>query len=83
MRKTSSTTGEWFVMRNGVILSQQILNNISWWQNYSSTLTTQGNRIQIPGVLIHDRAIMRLYNKGLTQEQCLQNFNAIRNRFKI
>jgi hypothetical protein len=26
---------------------------------------------------------MRLYNKGLTQEQCLQNFNAIRNRFKI
>ena len=83
MRKTSSTTGEWFVMRNGVILSQQILNNISWWQNYSSTLTTQGNRIQIPGVLNHDRAIMRLYNKGLTQEQCLQNFNAIRNRFKI
>lgn len=83
MRKTSSTTGEWFVMRNGVILAQQTLNDISWWQNYSSTLTQQGNIIQISTVLNHDRAIMKLYNKGLTQTQSLQNFNAIRKRFGI
>ena len=83
MRKTSSTTGEWFLMRNGVILTQSTLTDISWWQNYSSSLTTQGNRIQGPNVLNHDRAIMRLYNKGLTQNECLQNFNAIRDRFKI
>lgn len=83
LRKTSTTTGEWFFMRNGIILEQQTLNNISWWQNYSSTLTTQGNLISASSVLNHDRAIMRLYRKGLTQQEALQNYNATKKRFKL
>lgn len=83
MRKTSSTTGEWFVMRNGVVLSQNTLSDISWWQNYSSTVDNQGNKIQASNVLNHDRSIIKLYNKGLTQQEGLQNFNALRERFKI
>ena len=83
MRKTSSTTGEWFVMRNGVILAQQTLTDISWWQNFSSGLNNDGNKIEVSSALNHDRAIMRLYRKGLTQAQALQNFNATRDRFMI
>lgn len=84
MRKTSSTTGEWFVMRNGIILTQQTLNDISWWQNYSSSVSNNGNRIQaMTGVVNHDRAVMRLYRKGLTQEEVLRNYNATRARFGL
>jgi hypothetical protein len=84
MRKTSSTTGEWFLMRNGVILAQQTLTDISWWQNYSATISNNGNRIQaMIGVANHDRAVMRLYRKGLTQEEALRNYNATRGRFGI
>jgi len=84
MRKTSSTTGEWFVMRNGVILSKQTLTDISWWQNYSSSVSNNGNRIQnMVGVVNHDRSVMRLYRKGLTQEEALRNYNATRGRFGL
>ena len=84
MRKTSSTTGEWFLMRNGVILSQQTLTDISWWQNYSSSISNNGNRIQnMTGVSNHDRSIMRLYKKGLTQQEALRNYNATRGRFGL
>ena len=84
MRKTSSTTGEWFVMRNGIMLTQQTLTDISWWQNYSSTISNNGNRIQaMIGTSNHDRAIMRLYRKGLTQEEALRNYNATRSRFGL
>lgn len=84
MRKTSSTTGEWFVMRNGIILAQQTLNDISWWQNYSSSVSNNGNRVQaMTGVVNHDRAVMRLYRKGLTQQEALRNYNATRGRFGI
>jgi len=84
MRKTSSTTGEWFVMRNGIMLTQQTLTDISWWQNYSSAITNDGNRIQtMTGVSNHDRSIMRLYRKGLTQQEALRNYNATRGRFGL
>jgi hypothetical protein len=84
MRKTSSTTGEWFVMRNGIMLTQQTLTDISWWQNYSSSITNDGNRIQtMTGVSNHDRSIMRLYRKGLTQQEALRNYNATRGRFGL
>ena len=83
IRKTSSTTGEWLLIRNGVVLSNQVINDISWWSNFSSTLSTNGNRISASSTFAHDRSIMRLYNRGLSESECLQNFNSIRDRFKI
>jgi len=83
MRKTSSTTGEWLLIRNGVVMSKQVINDISWWGNFSSTLSTNGNRISASSTFAHDRSIMRLYNRGLSESECLQNFNSIRDRFKI
>ena len=83
IRKTSSTTGEWLLIRNGVVLSKQVINDISWWSNFSSTLSTNGNRISASSTFAHDRSIMRLYNRGLSESECLQNFNSIRDRFKI
>jgi len=87
MRKTSATTGEWLLIRNGNILEQQTLNDIDWWGNYRSTvLSSEGNQIaQSPntGFFQHDKAIMRVYRKGLTVEECLQNYNALKKRFKL
>ena len=84
MRKTSATTGEWFLMRNGTILSQQTLTDISYWCNYSSVLGDNGNQLSNQSnYFSHSRGFVRVYNKGLTQDQALQNFNATRNRFGI
>ncbi len=86
MRKTSTTTGEWLLIRNGNILEQQTLNDISWWGNYINILNDEGNQIlQSPNTSFfqHDKAIMRVYRKGLTVEECLQNYNALKKRFKL
>jgi len=87
MRKTSTTTGEWLLVRNGIVLEQQTLNDISWWGNYQATvLNTAGNQIeQSPNTNFfqHDKAIMRVYRKGLTLDECLQNYNALKKRFKL
>ena len=86
MRKTSATTGEWLLVRNGIVLEQQTLTDISWWGNSSSTVSNAGNRIQASptvGFFQHDKAIMRVYRKGLTVEECLQNYNALKKRFKL
>ena len=88
MRKTSATTGEWLLVRNGIVLVQQTLTDISWWGNSSSALsfTQNGNRMQASptiGFFEHDKAIMRVYRKGLTVEECLQNYNALKKRFKL
>lgn len=84
MRKTSATTGEWFLMRNGTILSQQTLSDISYWCNYSSAIDDRGNQLAPQSnYFSHSRGFVRVYNKGLTQDQALQNFNATRNRFGI
>jgi len=86
MRKTSATTGEWFLVRNGIVLFQETITDISWWGNSSSTVSSAGNAVkQSPnfGFFEHDKAIMRVYRKGLTLEECLQNYNALRKRFKL
>ena len=86
MRKTSATTGEWLLVRNGIVLEQQTLTDIDWWGNSSSTVSNAGNRMQAsPTVAFfeHDKAIMRVYRKGLTVEECLQNYNALKTRFKL
>ena len=88
MRKTSATTGEWLLVRNGIVLVQQTLTDIDFWGNSSSTLsfTQNGNRMQVSPTISnfeHDMAIMRVYRKGLTVEECLQNYNALKKRFKL
>ena len=86
MRKTSATTGEWLLVRNGIVLEQQTLTDISWWGNSSNTVSDAGNRMQASptaGYFQHDKAIMRVYRKGLTVEECLQNYNALKKRFKL
>jgi hypothetical protein len=89
MRKTSPTTGEWLLVRNGIVLVQQTLNDISWWGNSSNTLNDFGNRMQASPsgptapFFQHDMAIMRVYRKGLTVDECLQNYNALKKRFKL
>lgn len=86
MRKTSTTTGEWLLIRNGNILEQQTLNDISWWGNYRNILNDEGNQIeQSPNTNFfqHDKAIMRVYRKGLTLDECLQNYNTIKSRFGL
>ena len=88
MRKTSATTGEWILVRNGIVLVQQTLNDISFWGNSSSTVSNAGNRMQVSpsgpdGPFEHDMAIIRVYRKGLTVEECLQNYNALKKRFKL
>jgi len=86
MRKTSATTGEWLLIRNGNILEQQTLTDISWWGNYRNILNDDGNQIaQSPNTNFfqHDKAIMRVYRKGLTLDECLQNYNALKKRFKL
>lgn len=86
MRKTSATTGEWLLVRNGIVLEQQTLTDISWWGNSSSTVSDAGNRMEVSPAFSkfeHDKAIMRVYRKGLTVEECLQNYNALKKRFKL
>ena len=86
MRKTSATTGEWLLIRNGNILEQQTLTDISWWGNYRNILNDDGNQIaQSPNTNFfqHDKAIMRVYRKGLTLDECLQNYNTIKSRFGL
>jgi hypothetical protein len=89
MRKTSATTGEWLLVRNGIVLVQQTLNDIDFWGNSSDILNDAGNRMQASPsgsaapFFEHDMAIMRVYRKGLTVEECLQNYNALKRRFKL
>lgn len=86
MRKTSTTTGEWLLLINGNVIEQQILTDISWWGNYRNILNDEGNQIsQSPNTNFfqHDKAIMRVYRKGLTVEECLQNYNALKSRFGL
>lgn len=86
MRKTSATTGEWLLVRNGIVLEQQTLTDISWWGNSSNTVSNAGNRMQASptvGYFQHDKAIMRVYRKGLTVEECLQNYNVLKKRFEL
>ena len=89
MRKTSATTGEWLLVRNGIVLVQQTLNDIDFWGNSSDTVSDLGNRMQASPsgssapFFEHDMAIMRVYRKGLTVEECLQNYNALKKRFKL
>jgi len=86
MRKTSTTTGEWLLIRNGNILEQQTLTDISWWGNYRNILNNSGNQISDSpntGFFEHDKAIMRVYRKGLTLDECLQNYNATKTRFGL
>ena len=86
MRKTSATTGEWLLVRNGNIIGQQTFNDISWWGNERGNNLVGGNQIQTSpnfGFFEHDKAIMRVYRKGLTVEECLQNYNALKRRFKL
>ena len=86
MRKTSATTGEWLLVRNGIVLVQQTLTDISFWGNSSDSVSEKGNRMQASptvGFFEHDKAIMRVYRKGLTVEECLQNYNALKKRFKL
>jgi len=78
MRKT--------LLINGNVITQSTLLNIDWWGNYSNNLNDLGNQIEsMPNTnyFSHDKAIVRVYRKGLTLDECLQNYRVLKKRFKL
>tara|TARA_R100001509_G_scaffold65560_1_gene36267 strand:- start:62701 stop:63501 length:801 start_codon:yes stop_codon:yes gene_type:complete len=87
MRKTSPTTGEWLLLINGNVIEHSTLNDIDFWGNYSElNINELGNQIEsMPNTnyFSHDKAIIRVYRKGLTLDECLQNYRVLKKRFKL
>jgi hypothetical protein len=74
------------VYRNGVELATTVVSGPTAWVNPVSDLrigNTYGNALGISSPANGQFAIARMYNKVLTSDEVLQNFEANRSRFGI